>query len=139
MKYIYPAIFTPIENGAYLVKFPDIEGCYSDGLTLQEAYINAEDVLNLMLWELEESKTAVPVASLPQAVSVEKGAFISLISADTLAYRKLYDTKAVKKTLTIPRWLDTLAHEHNINFSNILQNALVKELGIKSTLIKGGN
>ena len=119
MKYVYPAIFTSTKEG-FLVRFPDLESCYTDGEDMKDAFINAEDVLNLVLWNMEESKN----------ISCDTDSFISLVSADTLAYRKLHDTKAVKKTLSIPRWLDTMALEKNVNFSNILQNALINELGI---------
>ena len=129
MKYVYPAIFTSTDEG-FLVTFPDLESCYTDGKNMKDAFINAEDVLNLVLWNMEESKKDIPIPSNPKNISCDTDSFISLVSADTLAYRKLHDTKAVKKTLSIPRWLDTMALEKNVNFSNILQNALINELGI---------
>lgn len=129
MKYVYPATFTPSEEG-FIVKFPDLESCYTDGKDMVEAFTNAEDVLNLVLWDMEEAKKDIPAPSSPKAVLCDENSFVSLVSADTLVYRKLHDTKAVKKTLTIPRWLDTIALEKNINFSNVLQNALIEELGI---------
>lgn len=133
MKYVYPAIFTPSEDGGFLVTFPDLDSCYTDGEDTKNAFINAEDVLNLVLWNMEESKKDIPSPSSPKAVSCDENSFVSLVSADTLVYRKLHDTKAVKKTLSIPRWLDTMALEKNVNFSNVLQNALIEELGVDST------
>ena len=130
MKYIYPAIFEQDNNKIYLVSFPDLDGCYTDGKTLEEALENAEDLLNLKLWDMEEKEEDIPVPSDPRKIKTAKTEFISLISADTLAYRKLYDKKSVKKTLSIPRWLDNLATENNVNFSNILQNALKKQLNV---------
>ena len=130
MKYIYPAIFEQDNNKIYLVSFPDLDGCYTDGKTLEEALENAEDLLNLKLWDMEEKKEDIPVPSDPRKIKTAKTEFISLISANTLAYRKLYDRKSVKKTLSIPRWLDNLATENNVNFSNILQNALKKQLNV---------
>jgi len=56
-----------------------------------------------------------------------------MVPFDKLAYDKKYNAKAVKKTLSVPKWLDTLATEHNVNFSNILQNALMHELGVRKT------
>lgn len=138
MKYLYPAIFTldmtdkNYPNGVYLVEFPDISGCFTDGETLDEAYSMAEDALNLMLCSLEDTKQDIPTPSNPQDIKCDEKSFVSLISADTIAYRKLYDKKAVKKTLSIPAWLNNLALERNINFSNILQNALMKELGVEN-------
>lgn len=130
MKYVYPAIFTQNEDG-FLVKFPDLDSCYTDGKDIKDAFVNAEDVLNLVLWNMEEAKTDIPAPSSPKALLCDDNSFVSLVSADTLAYRKLHDTKAVKKTLSIPRWLDTMALEKNVNFSNVLQNALIEELGVE--------
>lgn len=96
MKYVYPAIFTPAENG-FLVEFPDLESCYTDGEDIKDAYVNAEDVLNLVLLNLEDKKETMPIPSNPKSVLCDEKAFVSLVSADTLAYRKLYDTKSVKK------------------------------------------
>lgn len=138
MKYIYPAIFTldttdeNFPNGVYLVKFPDLDACHTFGNTLDEAYTMAEDLLSLTLWDMEEDKENIPTPSNPKDIKCDENSFVSLISADTIAYRKLYDKKAVKKTLSIPAWLNNLALEKNINFSNILQNALMKELGVEN-------
>lgn len=134
MKYVYPAIFTSTDEG-FLVTFPDLESCYTDGENMKDAFINAEDVLNLVLWNMEESKKDIPTPTNPKDISCDTNSFISLVSADTLVYRKLHDTKAVKKTLSIPRWLDTIALEKNVNFSNVLQNALINELGINTEKI----
>lgn len=138
MKYLYPAIFsfdTSDENfpdGVYLVNFPDLEACHTFGVTLNEAYKMAEDILNLTLWDMEECKDDIPNPSNPKDIKCDEKSFVSLISSDTTAYRKLHDKKAVKKTLSIPAWLNNLALEKNINFSNVLQNALIKELGIEN-------
>lgn len=138
MKYLYPALFTldmtdkNYPNGVYLVNFPDISGCFTDGETLNEAYSMAEDALNLMLCSLEDRKEDIPTPTDVKDIKCDENSFVSLISADTLTYRKLYDKKAVKKTLSIPAWLNNLALERNINFSNTLQNALIKELGIEN-------
>lgn len=130
MKYLYPAIFHPEEEGGYSVFFPDIEGCFTQGESLEEAVDMAEDALNLVLWDMEERKETIPAPSTVKNIKLERDEWVVFVKADTLAYRKLHDTKAVKKTLSIPAWLNTLAQEHNVNFSNVLQNALMKELNI---------
>ena len=61
---------------------------------------------------------------------LERDQFAVMVPFDKLAYDRMYNAKSVKKTLSLPKWLDTLAVEHNINFSNILQNALIRELGV---------
>jgi predicted RNase H-like HicB family nuclease len=130
MKYVYPVIFTPAEDGGYLIAFPDFPRIHTDGDSLTDAFDMAEDALNLWLWNAEEEKQKIPVPSDLEKIPVPEGSLVSLVKADTLAYRKHNDTQAIKKTLSIPRWLDTLAKEQNVNFSNILQNALIKELKI---------
>lgn len=131
MKYVYPAIFHLEKEGGFSIFFPDIEGCYTQGDTMVEAVEMAEDALNLMLWDKEENKEPIPHPSMPQDIRLEDPSdCIVWVSADTFKYRKMHDTKSVKKTLSIPRWLDTLATDNNINFSNVLQNALKKQLGV---------
>lgn len=131
MKYNFPAVFHAEAEGGYSISFPDVPGCYSQGETVQECCEMAEDALNLMLWEMEENNQPIPApAPIKDIQSRYPDDIVTLVKADTLAYRELYDTKAVKKTLSIPRWLDTLAQERRINFSNVLQQALMKELDV---------
>ena len=133
MKYVYPALFHPEDDGIFFISFPDLDGCFTQGSSIAEGIDMAADALNLMLWHMEEERMPIPEPSPLQKLKVEHGDFLPLIGADTLAYRKQHDTKAVRKNLSIPRWLDTLATERNINFSNILQNALMRELGISQS------
>ena len=133
MKYVYPALFHPEDDGIFFISFPDLDGCFTQGSSIAEGMNMAADALNLMLWHMEEERMPIPEPSPLQKLKVEHGDFLTLIGADTLSYRKQHDTKAVRKNLSIPRWLDTLATERNINFSNILQNALMRELGISQS------
>ena len=130
MKYIYPAIFTPEPDGIS-VDFPDLPGCYTDGATVEEAFENAEDALSLMLWLLEKEKQTPPTPTPPTALRAAHGASIALVKADTLPVRKLNESRTVRKNITLPGWMDTLAKEHHINFSQLLQNAIRKECGIE--------
>jgi len=129
MKYVYPALFV-VEDDGIIVTFPDLDDTFTDGATMQEAFENAEDVLNLMLWNHEEEKEEIPPPSLPEQITVPQGATLAMIKADTLAYRKIHDTKTIRRSITIPSWLDTLARERNINFSQLMQNAIRRECGI---------
>lgn len=126
-KYVYPAVFTKDEDG-YSVRFPDVDGCFTSGKDLQEALEMAEDALCLMLYDREESGEALPAASAVTDVQTEPGEFVSLIGCDTLEYRKRYGSKAVKKTLSIPSWLNEAAERAGVNFSNVLQDALKQQL-----------
>lgn len=129
-KYIYPAIFTK-EDQFYTVRFPDLEDCYTQGDNLQDAYEMASDVLCLTLYNLEEEGAEIPPASETSEIKTGKDEFVSLVACDTLEYRQYYDNKAVKKTLTIPSWLNTMSEREGINFSAVLQAALKSELRIR--------
>ncbi|MEX5286309.1 type II toxin-antitoxin system HicB family antitoxin [Selenomonas sputigena] len=133
MKYVYPALFHLEDDGIFFISFPDLDGCFTQGTSIAEGMAMAADALNLMLWHMEEEHLTIPEPSSLQDLKTENDDFATLICADTLTYRKQHDTKAVRKNLSIPRWLDTLASERNVNFSNILQNALMHELGLDKT------
>ena len=129
-KYIYPAVFAAEAEGGYSISFPDLECCYTSAETLEEGMENANDVLTLMLYDMEERQVPIPEASNIRELSTADGEFTTLIYADTLEYRKFFDSKAVKKTLSIPAWLNTIAEREEINFSAVLQKALKAELNI---------
>ena len=128
-KYAYPAVFT-YDGEFYNVNFPDLEGCYTQGDSIEDALVIAADILCLTLYNLEESKESIPAPSDIKNIHTADNEFVSFVSCDTVEYRKLYDNKAVKKTLTIPSWLNTISEKASINFSAVLANALKKELNI---------
>ena len=129
-KYVFPAVFTAEEEGLYSVNFPDLESCYTSGEDLADALKMAEDVLALTLYEYEKQKKPIPKPSDPKEIPVESNEFVNFIAADTLYYQKKFNRKSVKKTLTIPEWLNDLAIAQNINFSQTLQEAVENKLGI---------
>lgn len=126
-KYVYPAIFTPEENGMYSVDFPDLDGCYTCGDNLTEAILMAEDALALMLYDYEKEKKEIPSPTPRDSFNLSDGKFINMIICDTIGYQKRNNNKAVKKTLSIPEWLNELALANSANFSQILQDALIKK------------
>lgn len=129
-KYVYPAVFEK-EGDQYFISFPDIENCFTQGEDLQDGLDNAQDALCLMLYHMEKEDKAIPKPSNPTNIDVSQDQFVSLVSCDTIEYEKFYKSKAVKKTLTIPEWLNDIAIRENINFSNVLQNALMEQLEIR--------
>lgn len=133
MKLVYPACFYPCEEGGYTVTFPDLQGCITEGDTLAKAVDMAIDAASgWLLDEVENNKTLPKPSDIKSIVANEyENGFISLISVDLDDYAKKFGNKAVKKTLTIPAWLNTIAEKENVNYSQLLQRALVKHLGIK--------
>ena len=130
-KYVFPAIFTREDDGKYSVEFPDIKNCYTGGDDMADALEMAEDVLCLMLYDMEKDGKSIPAPSGYKAVKTKGESVVSLVRCDTETYRRFYDKKSVKKTLTIPMWLNERAERANANFSGILQDALKVHLRIQ--------
>ena len=127
MKYAYPAVFQKEEDG-FTVFFPDLPGCITEGDTIEEAIEMAKDALCLSLYDKEVSKVSPPTASDPSSIVLDDHGFISVVLVDTEEYRKYYSNKSVKKTLTIPEWLNELAEKENVPFSRILQDGIKEYL-----------
>lgn len=128
MKLVYPAVFTPYEDGSggYAVEFPDLPGCVTGGDNMAEAVFMAEDAASgWVLTELEDGKAA-PKATEIKEVTYGADQFVSLIALDMDAYAAKYGSNAVKKTLTIPAWLNTFVEQNGISCSKVLQEALGK-------------
>lgn len=123
---VFPAIFT-FDGTCYNVNFIDLEGCSTFGDSIQNAYTMAQDALGLYLDDL----TNFPQPTLDiSKISLKSNQFVSFVSIDMYEYRKKFNNKSVKKTLSIPAWLNYLAEKNNINFSQALQETLKEKLGI---------
>ena len=129
-KLFYPAIFHIAEEGGFWVSFPDIPECLTEGDNMQKAYEMASEALGLYLTAAEDAKESIPEASFPQDIEPVEDGFLVVIEFDMMEYRKKHCSKAVKKTLSIPEWLNDLAIRQNINFSQVLQDALMKKLNV---------
>ncbi|MBR3133113.1 MAG: type II toxin-antitoxin system HicB family antitoxin [Clostridia bacterium] len=124
--YTYPAIFT-FEDSQYWVEFIDLEGCFSDGVTLSDAMENAKEAMGLYLEDLE----IFPEPTIDiKNVKLNDNQVISFVTVNLDEHRKKYETRSVKKTLSIPAWLNTEAEKANVNFSQLLQKALIESLKI---------
>lgn len=130
MKYVYPAIFKSLESGKYFIKIPDLPGCVTEGNNLSDALDMAQDAISMWLCDVEDNNESIPAASHILDVSHNKSEFVNLIAVDTDEYRALNDSRAVKKTLTLPNWLNTKAEKAGVNFSQILQEALKERLKV---------
>ena len=128
-RLFYPAIFHP-EDVGFSVKIPDIDGCFTEGDTLAEAYRNSVEAIGINLEDISDPKN-FPDPSNPATLTVPHGDFVAIIEFDMIDYTRRHSTKSVKKTLTIPSWLNAEAEAHHINFSSVLQAALKQQLGIQ--------
>ena len=121
MKTAYPAIVHE-EDGSFWVEFPDLEGCFSEGEAMADAISNAADALGGYLCSLMDRGIKAPAASDAKEIDPE-GGIVTIIVTDPLSYKR--STKSVKKTLTIPEWLNDEAEKRHVNFSSVLQKALI--------------
>ncbi|MGN0169007.1 MAG: type II toxin-antitoxin system HicB family antitoxin [Acetatifactor sp.] len=128
--YFYPAIFHNDEKGGYWISFPDFPECMTQGENIEEAYKMAVEAIGLCIDEKLKNNEPLPSVSTPVDYLVEAGDFSCLIEFDLIQYRRTHNTKSVKKTLSIPEWLNEAAIAQNINFSQVLQEALMQKVGI---------
>lgn len=128
-KYCYPAILQKDGSG-YAVWINDVSGCNSCGETVAEALENIKEALGLCIEVLSEKGEHIPEPTDPENISLEKNQFVAIVEFDWLEYQKKYCSKAVKKTLTIPMYLNDLAEKEHINFSSVLREALESRLHI---------
>ncbi len=127
MKLIYPAIFTPcLEKEGYTVVVPDLPGCVSEGDSLIDAIdMGTDAACGWILGELEDGNT-IPVATPYEQIASEAGSIVNLLVLDIDSYAEKYGDKTVRKNITIPAWLNTYGEAHNLNFSKVLQDALLQ-------------
>ena len=123
MKVIYPAIFHNEDDG-FWVEFPDLPGCSTQGDTETETYTNAVEAMELFLQD-DYTVDTLPKASAANKIKTDKKSFVSLVCGEFKV-----NEKAIKKTLTIPAWLNNQAEKAGVNFSKTLQDALCEKLNL---------
>ena len=136
MKNVYPAFFT-ITDTIILVEVPDLE-ILTEGTDMSDAIEMARDAIELKCVSLEDDKKEIPLPSEISSLDVNNGTFaedgttvISLVDIDSEEYRRKIDTKAVRKNVTIPSWLNYEAEHAGINISRVLQEALMEVLNVQ--------
>ena len=127
-KFFYPALFHKAEEGGFWISFPDIPECLTQGNDMSQAYEMAIDALGLALTCSEKEQQPFPASSDPTTITLEPDSFLVVIEFDMLAYKKRTNSRAVKKTLSIPEWLNEAAITMDLNFSQILQEALLAKI-----------
>jgi predicted RNase H-like HicB family nuclease len=126
-QYVYPAQFENEDNGTVSVYFPDLDGCQTYDETVEGAALMAKDALEGFIEILLEMGKPLPEPSKIKDVNSDNG-MVMMVVADTVNMIK--ENKPVKKTLSIPKWLDREATKAHINFSGVLQEALKQKLNI---------
>jgi predicted RNase H-like HicB family nuclease len=122
MEYVYPAIFHANEDGSHTITYPDLPGCLTEGKSLGNALLMAQSALAQWIEYLADKKLEIPVPSLIGDIETRRGEFINFIRVD------IKDGRAVKRTVSIPKWMDDLVAENGLSLSRVLQDALSERL-----------
>ncbi len=128
-KLFYPAIFHEAEEGGFWVSFPDLPECLTEGDDMQQAYEMAVEALGISLSSRKAEDEVIPKPTEINKIDVEDGILV-VVEFDMLEYQKKHNSRAVKKTLSIPEWLNEEAIARGVNFSQVLQEALMLKLNI---------
>lgn len=125
MMQVYPAIFHPTDDGTIAIYFPDLD-FDTQGSNIADAIAMARDALALYLDTTDMHGQAVSSPSAIEDVAVEPGEYVTLIDADPEIYRRQRKSKAVKRTISIPAWMDERASKEGLSLSRIIQDALAQ-------------
>lgn len=129
MNYIYPAVFYPEPDGRFSVIFPDLNDLATYGDNLADAFSMAQDACGQYLFTSLRDGEALPTPTPLESVEKDDpAAFVNLVGINLNEYARAYDDKAVKKTLSIPAWLNTACENYGINYSKVLKDALIAKL-----------
>ena len=129
-RYIFPALFGHDVPGQVGVAFPDIPGCTSQSDDDISALHDAREALALHLWSMEKDGDEIPAPSPLTALRPRADEVVVLVDVFMPLFRESMETRAVNRTVTLPRWLDVAGREEGVNFSQVLQDALMERLGI---------
>ena len=128
-KLFYPALFHKSEEGGFWISFPDFPECFTEGDDMKQAYEMTVEALGLALVNRKEEKEEIPDPSDLDKIQNEDGTIV-IVEFDMLEYQRKHNSKAVKKTLSIPEWLNEEAVSMGVNFSQVLQEALMSKFNI---------
>ncbi len=118
MEYVYPAVFTPNHDGSFTVAYPDLPGCITEGKSLENALLMAQSALAQWIAYLLDVGNDLPEASPGKNIDVKDGEFVNLIRTETK------DKRAIKRTVSIPKWMDDKVVQSGLSLSRVLQDAL---------------
>ena len=128
-RYFFPAVFTYEPDQEIAVVFPDLD-CATSGENDDDALLSARELLGAVLYGMEEDGEPIPAPSALKAIQVEDNERVVLVDVYMPSIRLAKVNRSVNRTVTLPAWLNAAALEKNINFSQVLQDALKKNLGL---------
>ena len=128
-RYFYPAVFSYEEGEEIAVVFPDLDVATS-GVNDDDALLSARELLGCVMFGLEEDGETIPAPTALSAVTLEANERAVLVDVYMPSVRMAQNNKSVNRTVTLPAWLNAAALERNINFSQVLQDALKTQMGI---------
>jgi predicted RNase H-like HicB family nuclease len=129
-RYLFPAIFT-VDDDGISIEFPDLPNCLTCGDTEEEAVLMAKDALELHLYGMEEEGQNIPESTKVNRINTDENQFVVMIDVYMPPIRDEMALRSIKKTLTIPKWLNDIAEQKAVNFSFVLQKALKQHLGVR--------
>lgn len=129
-RYRYIAVLEYGEKGTIGVYFPDLPGCVSGGDTTEKAVEGAKEALLLHLYGMEEDGDEIPAPSELKDIQFEKNELPMLIEVYMKPFKEKILKHYVKKTLSIPKWVNTIAEEQGVNFSAVLLKGLKEQCNI---------
>lgn len=130
-KLTYLAVLEPSEDGGYGVYFPDLPGCISYGKNIKEAQNMAEEAVGLHIYSLEREGGSLPIPSEKLETEDISGCIIIPINIFPDLIKNEMDNKRVNTNTTLPNWLKQIAEESKVNYSRILETALMDYLGLQ--------
>lgn len=129
-RYFYPAVFTYEDGQEIAVTFPDLDVATS-GENEDDALLSARELLGCAIFGLEEDGERIPAPTPLSNVQLEANERAVLVDVFMPSVRMAQVNRSVNRTVTLPAWLNAAALEHNINFSQVLQDALKDRLGVQ--------
>lgn len=130
-RYSFIAVFHYADDGIS-ISFPDLPGCLPCASTEEEAFKNAQEALGLHLWGMEEDEEKIPAPTSLKEIKLNPGDVPAMVEVFMPPIREKVKSRFVKKTLSLPAWLAAQADIDNVNYSKVLQNALMNYLGVKA-------
>lgn len=127
--YSYPAFFYFDDDGVS-IEFPDLPGCLSCAHSSEDAFRNAREALGLHLYGMEADHDVIPEPSSVSSLHPDEGGVVAMVEVFMPAVRERMNNRSVNRTVTLPAWLNAAAQERNVNFSQVLQDALKTQIGI---------